>query len=484
MNKFLILVSVLFFFRYSYSQEFLGVRNSNYAGMQSVFLNPASMVNTKTKWDISLVSAGMFIDNDFFYIPRRQVSPFGFKKMINGIKDNRILSSRYDPQNPNRRYQLVSSGAVIGPSFYLPLNPVSKIGFTIAVRGYTDFHEVPGHVAQNAYKNLRDPGLWNTPWEDHSTKFNSMSWLEYGLHYGRVLYQTAGKELNIGFNLKYLQGITVAYTKNTNLAYSIADSNTFILSHSALDYGGTQDFPDRRLRNLVHGNGLSESIGFTYIFLRDPGCNANMTTDAGNVFGTEYSYKIGISLIDFGFINFNRHSSAYHLQTDSATYSGIGQSSASENTGLQRSLTDILYQNDSIKHITANSVHMALPSAVSIQADWNIYNHYYLNATIIKGLGHAGKPGVIRPDLYSITPRYESAWFEASLPVSLLYYGHWQPRIGVAFRIGYLFFGGDAPGGLSGIADLERADVYAGIHYFPLERKHRSKYLQCLVSRY
>jgi len=484
MNKFVMLVSVLFLFRYSRAQEFLGVRNSNYAGVQSVFLNPASMVNSKTKWDISLVSAGIFIDNDFFYIPRQQVSPFGFKKMVKGIEDNRILSSRYDPQNPNRRYQLVSSGAVIGPSFYLPLDPLSKIGFTIAARGYANFHEVPGHIVQNAYKNLKDPALWNAPWEDHSTKFNSISWLEYGLHYGRVLHQTTNSELNIGFSLKYLQGIAAAFTKNTNLNYRVTDSNNIILTHSSIDYGGTRDFPDRKLRNLVHGTGLSESIGFTYIFLRDPSCNANLAAGGENTMGTEYSYRIGISLIDFGFINFNRHSSTYHLQTDSASYSGIGRSSSSENSGLERSLTDILYQNDSIKHLTADRFNMALPSAISIQADWNIYNHYYLNATIIKGLGHGSRPGVIRPDLYSITPRYESGWFEASLPVSLLYYGRWQPRIGVAFRIGYFFFGGDAPGGLSGIADLERADVYAGIHYFPLERKHRSKYLQCPVMEY
>jgi hypothetical protein len=114
---------------------------------------------------------------------------------------------------------------------------------------------------------------------------------------------------------------------------------------------------------------------------------------------------------------------------------------------------------------------MAMPSAISIQADWNFYKQFFANATIIKGFCHGNKQGVIRPDVYSLTPRYETRRFEASVPVSLIYYHHLQPRIGFAVRYSYFFIGGDGPGSLLKLNDLEGIDFYAGIHYFVPEKK-------------
>jgi hypothetical protein len=68
--------------------------------------------------------------------------------------------------------------------------------------------------------------------------------------------------------------------------------------------------------------------------------------------------------------------------------------------------------------------------------------------------------------VYSITPRYETKWFEASIPVSLIYYGNWRARLGLAVRAGYFIFGGDALGGLLGLRNMEGADFYAGVHFF------------------
>jgi hypothetical protein len=54
--------------------------------------------------------------------------------------------------------------------------------------------------------------------------------------------------------------------------------------------------------------------------------------------------------------------------------------------------------------------------------------------------------------------------------MSLIYYGHWQPRIGLAARFGWFFIGGDALGGLLKLNDFEGADFYMGVHFF-IQRK-------------
>ncbi len=183
-----------------------------------------------------------------------------------------------------------------------------------------------------------------------------------------------------------------------------------------------------------------------------------------------YVYRIGISLIDLGYVNFNRNSAAFHLQTDSANFANWHQSKFSDNAQFDQSLSATFYHGDSAKSFTSNHFNMALPSAISIQADWNVYQNFFANLTIIKGFGHGNNPGVVRPDVYSITPRYETLWGELSLPMSLIYYNQWNPRIGVAMRIYYFFIGGDAPGSLLKLNDLNGVDFYAGIHIFMAEK--------------
>jgi hypothetical protein len=432
------------------------------------------MVDSRIKWDVNLASAGIFVDNSFFYIPGRQLPPFGFKKIADEINDREVLT-HFNPSRPNQLYHFVSSAETIGPSFFMPLNYNSQIGFTIAARGYANLMQVPGHLAQNTYTNLKDPSLWNTEWQDTHSKVNSMAWLEYGLHYGRVLYRRNNKKLLMGVSLKYLQGIVAAYAKNTNLNYTIIDSNEAMLSHSSVDYGGTREFSGKKYSDLIHGSGFAGGLGLTFVSGGPSACNANPDAITENESGNRYVYKIGISLIDLGNIRFNRYSAAYYLRADSAVYTGNGQS----NSGSSGPIAQFVYENDSAKHLTANHFNMVLPSAISVQADWNVFNDYYINATVIKGFGHGNHTGVVRPDLYSVTPRYETSWFEVSAPFSLLYYQRWQPRIGIAFRIGYFFFGGDAPASLAGIGNFERTDIYAGIHFFPLEWKHRPSGLLC-----
>jgi hypothetical protein len=113
---------------------------------------------------------------------------------------------------------------------------------------------------------------------------------------------------------------------------------------------------------------------------------------------------------------------------------------------------------------------MAMPSALSIQVDWNVYQNFYANLAIIKGFGHGNNAGVIRPDMYSITPRYETMWGKVSIPFSVLYYNQWHPRIGLALRIGYFYVGGDEPWGLLKLSNLENVDFYIGAHFSILKK--------------
>ena len=184
----------------------------------------------------------------------------------------------------------------------------------------------------------------------------------------------------------------------------------------------------------------------------------------------EYTYRLGISMMDIGAIDFNRNASSFHLQTANGVFNNWHQQALMSNAVIDKTLSAVFYQGDSGASQTARHFTMALPTAISIQGDYRVSGHYYVNATIVKGLGHGDMQGVVQPDLYSITPRYESRWWDVSIPMSLLYYGQWRARVGLAVRAGYLFFGGDAPTGLLSLSNMQGVDFYAGVRFLCLKK--------------
>ncbi len=458
-----------------FAQQDLGIRNSNYSGIQGALLNPSSIADSKLKWDVNVLSVDEVFDNNFLYAPKSSLKFLGVKNIIDGAIHETIFNTHFDPMQPNKLYNLTFSTEVLGPSFFIKVAKKHEIGLTIAGRAYANIRDISGNLGQNAFAYFLQNDLWNTNFHDDRTRLNAMGWLEYGLHYATVLYDDGRNELKAGISLNYLQGIAAAYAKNVNINYNVGDTTHLLFSNSSIDYGRTNTDTYRKIssyNDLNHGHGLGMDLGFTYVHLRPQAIYSDQEGGSARNqnSGSDYLYRIGVSLLDIGSINFNRNAAAYHLQTDGADFSNWHQSKFSGNEQLDQTLSAVFYHGDSTKSLVNDRFNMAMPSAISIQADWNICDNFFANATIIKGFGHGDRQGVTRPDVYSITPRYETKNYEVSLPMSLIYYGTWRPRLGLALRAGYFFIGGDAPGSLLKLKDMEGADVYAGLHFFIAEK--------------
>jgi len=455
MKKTVVLLLCLYGSLRSVAQEELGIRNSNYAGIQGSLLNPSAIAGSKLEWDVNLLSANVDFANNFLYAPKSAVPFLGIARIIKGSIDENLFLTRYDPQNPNKLYNVSFSGLFLGPSFFMKIKKKHEIGLTTALRGMANIRNITGNAGQNAFDYLLSSNLWNTNFQDQSARVNAMGWAEYGLHYATVLYDDGRDELKAGVTLKILQGMFAAYAKNTNLNYRINDTTAIAFTNSSIDYGRTDfdDFRHRSLSNFDHGIGCGLDVGFTWVHRDHPGDD-------------NYRWRIGLSLLDVGSIKFDRNSGSYHLEAANAVFSNWHEAAFANNTQLDQTLSAVFYNGDSARSQTGTVFHMRLPTTLSLQADYHIDGPFFANVTIVQGFGHGDNVGVVQPDVYSLTPRYETRWFEVSLPISLMYYGHWQPRTGIAVRAGYFFIGGDALGGLFKLNDLQQADFYGGLHYF------------------
>jgi len=450
-----------------YAQQDLGIRNGNYAGIQSVGLNPSAIADSKLRWDINVFSESTVYDNTFLYIPKDSFHFLGFKKIITDIINEEQFVTHFDAAHPNELYHVTFSNELLGPSFMMSIGRHAAIGLTTAQRTYGNINSITGNFGQNAFVYLQDEGMWNKTFHDSTARLNAMGWLEYGLSYATVIYANGKNKLKGGITLKYLQGIAGAYFKNTDITYNISNTNQFTFTNSFIDYGRTDYnslIDGQGIKDFINGHGWGGNVGVTYVRLKDPyNEEREQMVDANQ---NDYVYRIGLSVIDVGSIKFDKNSSAYHLGAASATYSNWKQQHIYNNTYLDKTLSAVFYQNDSTRSLINDHFHMGLPAAISLQADWNFYKNFFVNATIIKNLNGKNSTAVIRPDVYSITPRFEKKLYEVSVPVSLIYYGHWQPRIGLAARYRCFFIGGDALGGLLKLNDFEGADFYVGVHFF------------------
>jgi hypothetical protein len=70
-----------------------------------VTLNPSSFVGSPLSFDVNVGSGGGSVDNTFLYIPKDDLTFFGFGNIVDIVKNKEYLS-RWNPDIPMRRRAL------------------------------------------------------------------------------------------------------------------------------------------------------------------------------------------------------------------------------------------------------------------------------------------------------------------------------------------------------------------------------------------
>src|SRR6188472_2608795 len=70
------------------AQEMWGYANSNYSGIMGLHLNPAKILGVPYEWEVNVLAADVFYDNNYIYLPK--LSDVTTKTTVeeNGTKSN------------------------------------------------------------------------------------------------------------------------------------------------------------------------------------------------------------------------------------------------------------------------------------------------------------------------------------------------------------------------------------------------------------
>jgi hypothetical protein len=255
------------------------------------------------------------------------------------------------------------------------------------------------------------------------------------------------------------------------LDYSVYDSSTIVI-HSmdatighALQADGKTGFGNfMKLRGL----GLSTTIGATYIHNRNRGAfDCNNTSDALR----KYQYRIGASLMDFGFMRFFSQAQILEVHNPGEQiWSRLDTIRFHSFNNLDQLLSNNV--NGTVTSVENKAFTMFVPSAVSIQFDYCFVPRFFANLTWLNRIYYSSQE-IARGNQISLSARYERKRFEATADLSLFEYDH--PAVGVGFRIGVFTFGTDRLLEILSVTDIRSFDLFFGFKKQLCSWKKRKK---------
>ncbi|MEO8086189.1 MAG: OmpA family protein [Bacteroidota bacterium] len=469
MKQLCTIFAFLLFITVAEAQEMFGIANSNYAGTNGISLNPSSMVDSRLKLDINILTLGVSIDNNYIYEPKSQLRFFGFKRIIDNTGSGKkgigfTDKKNFDINDLSKTYSGYFSNTVRFPSVMFSLKENYFNVMLLNVRTVFSATDIPAPIAKFVYEDqgIAYPPLQQKTLNFKQFKFDLASWAESGISYGRPIIGKGNHFLSGAISIKYLQGFYSAYLNSDASSISLDTmgfTDTVTVNKANIDYGYSYDKNDKGL-DVIRGRGIGFDFGLTYEYrpenqqhhyeidgetLSDPSMN-------------QYLFKIGLSFIDIGKIKF-KNSSTYSLPARALLITQYDTVNFDDITDFDTTLSNYAY-GDPSKSFKGSSFNMALPHAMSLQIDFHAWKGAYANLTWINAIKNSG-PGPNANSTIAITPRYEWKYYEVAMPLS--FYDYKQFRLGLAFRVFGLTVGSDKIGALLKLTDLGGMDAWVSL---------------------
>ncbi len=472
-HLFLFCIFSFLFISKNFSQDFLGLSTGNYAGVTGVSLQPASIVDSRHKFDINLISTDLSFDNNYFLVDKDAILKFN-KNNFDSYKEFKDKYLSEASLGPNEKaFFNVQSRVQLPFSFMATTGKKSAIALNLQFRTIAQGRGISTELANLAFNDFYHPPLNNTAIDASGISINSLSWAEAGLTIGRVLYSSGNHFLKGAITGKYLAGVSSIYLASNNLTMQVNGDSTFNFSSPNVQYSHNKnaDFNkifDRNFDPDANSFGLDAGLvyeyrgnidKFKYIKSDD---EKSYVEDRRDV--NKYIFKLGVSLLDVGMFQFNKPANVNSFGANidrwdlkNANYPNLNQF----DTALANRVTPD--PND------ASTYNVYLPTALSAQLDVKFVKGLFLNVMSYWPMQIGSGKGVRFNNygFYAITPRYESRHFGIYFPYYIStkndFTDYSKNTLGVTLRLGPVFFGSSNLPSMLFKDNLRGADVHVGL---------------------
>lgn len=421
------------------AQDFLPFSISNYSGVSGVHIQPASIADSRYKFDMVLTGFSFEAANNYLALKRQAI----FQPKL---WDEKQFGTDYVYRtiNGNDKQGMVSTIAML-PSFMVNLSPKSALAFSSRIRGQINIDRLSEDLAEVMAESFDNPDFYQVTLNNSNLSAQTNWWAEFNFTYAQVIPLASDKHfLKGGITLKYLQGIASGYSFIRDLSFRLEERDVISVFKSDVNYGisGKLDTKEFDPFDFVSDPGFGMDVGFVYEY------RPNIERYRYNMDGKEgllrpdkdkYLLRIGLSLLDVGGINFKKE---FHSQDFTADIQNWDLTQVKLNS--IEDFNDTLRNRFNFGQSVDESFRMRLPTALSLQVDYNLGKGFYVNMTpylaFRKGTEISSKTHYFTT--VSVVPRYEAKWFGAGIPMQIDENG--KARAGLALRLGPVWVGSNS----------------------------------------
>jgi len=461
-------VFLLTFLHYSMpAQQFVGLGTGNYAGSGMASVNPSLLNNSRAYLGVGLISAGAFFENNYIYFSNSRpaiLEAFQSQPDLDPYApEDYPFWHYYGPGYNDISKSAFSHVRLSGPSFMLN-GRKDALAFRMEHRSWLAIWNLPYHLAKFMYEGLDYVPQQNTQYLARDVRIVMAGALSAGLTYSRVLAARQQQMLSGGFTLYYLLPSFGSFISIDALDYMVPNDSLLLVDDFDATYGFAlpMDYNDNSFRagdGLRMGSGFSLDVGMTYYLLEKDIREADLMKRSCAVPFHDYRLRIGLSVMDAGKLHFQSNALLHTMEDRSTVWPGV-DTVGFRNLNYFTNLLSRQFFPSSGRSLSGYDLSIYLPAVLSLQTDVRIRDGYYLNTHFMHPL-KLGEPWIRHPVMIYLTPRYESQWLEAGLPVSL--YDFSAARLGFYFRLAGLTVGVDDLNMLLAPRDFTGANFYAGL---------------------
>ena len=425
------------------AQDYLPFVNDNYAGISGIHLQPASIADSRYKVDVTLMGLSLSTYNNYIYLDRDYLSDFnligteGFD-----VRENLLKNITGDGKDKffyqDMRFDIMN--------FMITINPRLAVGFSASVREVFNIDNISEPYADFLYYGSSNYFEYGKLFHGNDIRVNTSAWAEYGITLAGVLFKSDHHMIKGGMTIKLIEGLGSAYANAENVNFQIHSIDSVGIYNTHINYGISENIGNG-IENGMETIGIGGRYGMGFDFgivwewrpnysdhLYDMDGETNLERRDEN----KYKLRVGLSVKDLGAVKYRKWN-----QSQDFVINGDFSTVMLENVQSLEEINNLLHENPDIVTFTesGSAYRMSLPTAISLQVDYNIYKDFYINVTPYLALkqGNTKYTKVHSFNSISIAPRYETTWFGISIPMQYNQISGFN--LGTGLRLGPIWVG-------------------------------------------
>ncbi|MBL0126205.1 MAG: hypothetical protein IPP83_01860 [Flavobacteriales bacterium] len=408
------------------SQERFGLLHSNYAGTDMAYLNPARTAGQWPYADIRFVGVDLNVWNSLVAWSGREQRLVGeLRSGVAGNTSGDVVMRGSPLGGIHRGFAQVN---VLGPAFSLSLGR-GTIGAGIRLRTYTS---VTG--SSQALGNFIFHGLGFRPqqgirYNEEGVRALTAAWTEFSVNYAHILKAEGFGMLSAGTNLRYQIAQAGGALQFDGLDYTVVDSAQLIVHAATASYGFAMPTANA-------GHGFGADVGMVYERTLEEADGYMPHRSSGGCDPLRYRYRIGVSLLDLGGLRF-RNGEAGSIHTGSTNIADYTDLRINDQQDLDSLLSTVTQWS------REESFRIGMPTALALQYDQRVIDHGYIGFAAVQQLSGRSSTRLRRMNALAVTPRFETRYVEAALPITVQEYDLLRPVVGLMLRFDGVVIGTD-----------------------------------------